>query len=142
MDKADILNALTAFAEQPPNLNPDDYNTPEQYNRDHRRWCDEPLAEFKAMREIIAADDAIDAEDLSMAVERARRISMTPEGVVEYIPGQHGALEYRTAAANALSEALLVKWVAEVADDAEPLPHAQDRAEQMLGETVVERYFR
>ena len=146
MDKADILKALTDFAEQPPGMIAEDYDTQAQYDADHRRWCDEPLVEFKAMRAIIESRDDIDGDALAESIRWTRRIRIAPAGGVEYTPGQNGALEYRTAACNVLSNALIEAWSSEDGEDIPPfdkaLAYSQGQAEQMLGETIVERYFR
>ena len=146
MDKTQILDALTNFAEQPPNMIEADYDTADQYAEDRRRWCDEPLAEFKAMREIVKSRDDIDGEALAGAIRWTHRISMDADGGVKYLPGQNGALEYRSAVCNVLSNALIEAWSSEDGEDIpafdKALAYSQGQAEQMLGETIVERYFR
>ena len=109
MDKAETLDALTVFAKQEPNLPADDYPTAEQYDEDNRRYCIEPLEAFRAMRDIIAARDEIDANALARAVQWIDRISMSLTGEIEYRPTQQEryATEFREVACNVLSQVLV-----------------------------------
>ena len=137
MDKADILNALTEFAEQSPGMIPEDYDTQAQYDRDHRRWCDEPLEDFHKIREAVEGRDDIDGETIVEAIKWVRRIKIGPLDCIEYMPGQNGALEYRTAACNVLSQAMLDVWAR---DEGNSYPSQQ--AWQEFGGRIFERYFK
>ena len=139
--KAQILQALTDFAEQTPNMIAEDYNTRDQYAADHDRYCAEPLAEFRAMREIVEGREDIDGEALTRAIQWTSRISLNREGGIDYIPGQNGALEFRTAACNVLSQALIESWRPETPEGAKPLPHAEAMAAEQLGERIAGRHF-
>ena len=143
MDKAEILAALTVFAEQEPNLSAVDYDTAEQYNEDNRRYCIEPLEEFRAMRDVIAARDEIDANALARAVQWIDRISMSLTGEIEYRPTRQGryATEFRSVACNVLSQALVDSWAPEALEDAKPLPYAEAMAAERLGERIAGRWF-
>ena len=144
MDKAEILDALTVFAEQEPDLRTDDYDTAEQYDEDNRRYCIEPLEEFRAMRDVIAARDEIDANALARAVQWIDRISMSLTGEIEYRPTRQRryATEFRSFACNVLSQALVDSWAPEAPEDAKPLPHAEAMAAERLGERIAGRWFR
>ena len=142
MTKNDILDALTAFAEQPPGMIAEDYNTREQYEADHERYCAEPLAEFRAMRQLADDHDGIDAEALTRAIQWTSRVSITDDGRIDYTPGQNGALEYRTAACNVLSEALIEAWRPDTPDGEKPIPYAGRRAAESMGAAVAKRWFR
>ena len=144
MNKAEILDALTTFAEQEPNLSGDDYPTAEQYDKDNRRYCIEPLEEFRAMRDVIAARDEIDANALARAVQWTDRISMNLTGELEYRPTRQGryATEFRGVACNVLSQALVDSWAPEAPEDAKPLPHAEAMAAERLSERIAGKWFR
>ena len=141
MDKAEILAALTVFAEQEPNLSAVDYDTAEQYNEDNRRYCIEPLEEFRAMRDVIAARDEIDANALARAVQWTDRISMNLTGEIEYQPTQQElyGTEFRSVACKVLSQALVDSWAPE---DAKPLPYGEAMAAERLSERIAGRWFR
>ena len=142
MTKTEILNALTAFAEQKPGMIAEDYDTRSQYAADHERYCAEPLAEFLAMRQIVEDRDDIDADALTRAIQWTTRISLNPAGHIDYIPGQNGALEFRTAACNVLSEALIESWRPETPEGAKPIPYAESRAAETMGDAAAARWFR
>ena len=61
MNKTDILDSLTDFANQRPGLNFADYGDATLYRRDYNKHCARPLHDFRAMLSAIRWRDSLDA---------------------------------------------------------------------------------
>ena len=142
MNKTDILDALTDFANQRPGLNFADYGDATLYRRDYNQHCARPLQDFRAMLSAIRWRDSLDADTLSQAIRETNRLDMLDDGSFEYTPGQMGATEYRHAACIALSRALWNYWRGDALDAGrKPRDYITRNARAEFGRGIADRYF-
>ena len=145
MTKADILEALEAFVNRRPGLEPANYcGRPDLYRQDYREGCLQPLHDFRKLLAAVEWRDSLTADDLRQSFRRAfgGRLSLRDDGSLEYTPGQYGAVEYRRAACAVLAAALHDYWLFDhprIAMTSREYIVRKARAE--LGRGIARRYF-
>ena len=106
--RADILDALRAFICQRPGLEPGNYGNYADYRTEADRITRD-RADALALLNAVAWRESITAE--AMLVELHHRLTWDHErGTLDYCTGQYFPVEYRRAAASALSAMLWSYW--------------------------------
>jgi len=143
MTKQDILDALRAFVNQRPGLEPANYaGHADLYRRDYREGCLQPLHDFRKLLGAVRWRDSLSADDLREAFRRAfgGRLRLRDDGSIRYTPGQYGAVEYRRAACAVLAEAMWTYWL-EDAPEVNTRHYMTRTARRELGRAIANRWF-
>ena len=130
-----ILDTLRTFAESRPGIEPVNYGS----WRDYRRESAAVTRDLHHARALINAASWIGPEYLRARLTDGGRLSLRPNGGVDYCAGQYYPTEYRRAVCRAVASAL---WSA-MADAyaAETGTAIRGRLRRQFGRTITERYF-
>ena len=143
MTKADILEALEAFVNQRPGLEPANYcGRPDLYRQDYREGCLQPLQDFRKLLAAVRWRDSLTADDLrgSFRLAFGGRLRLRDDGSLRYTPGQYGAVEYRRAACAVLARALGDYWLDDAPEGMKP-GYLYFLARNELGRGIARRWF-
>jgi len=144
MTKHDILDALRAFVNQRPGLEPANYaGHANLYRRDYRENCLKPKRDFEALADAVEWRDSLTADDLrdSFKLAFGGRLKLRSNGSLDYTPGQHGATEYRNAACAVLARALWDHWAVDAPIGQTPREYIEETARRELGRGITARWF-
>jgi hypothetical protein len=144
METNDIINALRAFVEQRPGLEPVNYGSWTSYRQESR----EVTRDLHDAREILnVARWTVTADDILSAARGSRlSINERPDGVaIDYCIGQYFPTEYRKAVCRVVAQALWNHNRERYSDSAKPGESAgaaiRRRFRQMFGRRIAQRYF-
>lgn len=148
-ETATILDTLRTFAESRPGIDPQNFGS----YRDYRRESADVTRDLHHARILITAASWIDPKYLRGRLTDGGRLSLRPDGSVDYCAGQAYWAEYRKAVcravASALGSAMADAYAAERRAAGVPLgdrytgfrEHVTPRLRRQFGRTIAQRYF-
>ena len=142
-----ILDTLRTFAESRPGIEPVNYGS----WRDYRRESAAVTRDLHHARALINAASWIGPEYLRARLTDGGRLSLRPNGGVDYCAGQYYPTEYRRAVCRAVASALWSAMADAYAEERRAAgpgspyegfrAHATPRLRRQFGRTIVQRYF-
>lgn len=143
-ERANILAALSSFANQKPGLDYGNYGDASAYRSECRAITND-LHDARELLATVSWREGITADDLKSAMARAfsGRLTWTPDGngsgTLDYTTGQYFPTEYRKAACAVLATALWQYWATNMAGNQADKVRATARRE--LSRRVYRGYF-
>jgi hypothetical protein len=130
------FDALLAFAQQRPGIEPGNYASLRDYRAESRQVTQD-LHDVRAL--VGMARYHIPADVLTDSRPHRRLTWDAARGCWDYTTGQYFAVEYRKAAARLLAESIGRHWINAAAG--RTWPEAREWARKLFGRRIASRYF-
>jgi hypothetical protein len=146
LTKDELCRMLALFIGQRPGIDPRNYHDAASYRQESREVTRDAHDAY-ALLDAVAARDSLTADAMRAELMGSGRLTLSPEGVLDYCTGQYFPTEYRKAACRVLASMLWAYWretTADVPGFASNLPVARRiryEAERTFRRRSVLRYF-